>query len=117
MAWINASGLNFSGEKTMLFMCTYQIDRDKHAECHAFFANMTEEQISGEYPDGVEEIGRWHDMPNGNGWIVVETDNQEGLTSWMMGWSGMATFPTVTPVLGDDAGRKVVKAMLASQQG
>ena len=56
-------------------------------------------------------------MPNGNGWIVVETDNQEALTSWIMGWSGMATFPTVTPVLGDDAGRKVVKAMLASQQG
>jgi hypothetical protein len=117
MAWINASGLNFSGEKTLIFMCTYQVDRDKQPATQEFFANMTEEQISGEYPSGVKAIGRWHDIPNGNGWMVVETDNQEALTSWIMGWSGMATFPTVTPVLGDDAARKVVKAMLASQQG
>jgi len=28
----------------MLFMCTYQVDRDKQADTQAFFANMTEEQ-------------------------------------------------------------------------
>lgn len=101
----------------MLFMCTYQVDRDKQADTQAFFANMTQEQISGEYPDGVKEIGRWHDVPNGNGWVVVETDDQEALTSWIMGWSGQCTFPTVTPVLGDDAARKLVKAMLKAQEG
>ena len=101
----------------MLFMCTYQVDRDKQADTQAFFASMTQEQISGEYPDGVKEIGRWHDVPNGNGWVVVETDDQEALTSWIMGWSGQCTFPTVTPVLGDDAARKLVKAMLKAQQG
>jgi len=31
-------------------MCTYQLDRDKQAETQAFFANMTDEQIAGEYP-------------------------------------------------------------------
>ena len=101
----------------MLFMCTYQVDRDKQADTQAFFASMTQEQISGEYPDGVKEIGRWHDVPNGNGWVVVETDDQEALTSWIMGWSGQCTFPTVTPVLGDDAARKLVKAMLKAQEG
>ena len=34
----------------MIFMCTYQLDRDKQAETQAFFANMTDEQIAGEYP-------------------------------------------------------------------
>ena len=29
----------------MIFMCTYQVDRDKQADTQAFFANMTEEQI------------------------------------------------------------------------
>ena len=33
----------------MLFMCTYQVDRDKQADTQAFFANMTEEQIAGEH--------------------------------------------------------------------
>ena len=98
-------------------MCTYQIDRDKQADTQAFFASMTDEQISGEYPDGVSPVGRWHDVPNGNGWIVVESDNQEALTSWIMGWSSQCTFPTVTSVLEDDGTRKLVKEMLASQQG
>ena len=104
-------------EINMIFMCTYQIDRDKQADTQAFFANMTAEQIAGEHPDGVKQIGRWHDVPNGNGWIVVEADDQEALTSWIMGWSGQCTFPTVTPVVEDDTARKLVKAMLASQQG
>ena len=52
----------------MLFYAQYQVDRDKQSDTQAFFANMTDEQIAGEYPDGVTQIGRWHDVPNGNGW-------------------------------------------------
>jgi hypothetical protein len=37
-------------------MCTYQLDRDKQAETQAFFANMTDEQIAGEYPADVKQI-------------------------------------------------------------
>jgi len=99
----------------MLFMCTYQVDKDKQADTQAYFTNMTQEQIDGEYPDGVKQIGRWHDMPNGRGWVVVEADNQEALTSWMMGWSGSATFPIVAPVMDDTNGRKLMKAILDSQ--
>ena len=40
----------------MLFMCTYQVDRDKQADTQAFFANMTDEQITGEYPAGVKQV-------------------------------------------------------------
>ena len=29
----------------MIFMCTYQVDRDKQTDTQAFFANMNEEQI------------------------------------------------------------------------
>ena len=99
----------------MLFMCTYQVDKDKQADTQAYFTNMTQEQIDGEYPDGVKQIGRWHDMPNGRGWAVIEADSQESLTSWMMGWSGSATFPIVTPVMDDTNGRKLMKAILDSQ--
>ena len=101
----------------MIFMCTYQVDRDKQSDTQAFFSSMTDEQINGEFPAGVTQIGRWHDVPNGNGWIVVEANDQEALTTWIMGWSGQCTFPTVTPVVEDDTARKLVKAMLASQQG
>ena len=96
-------------------MCTYQVDKDKQADTQAYFTNMTQEQIDGEYPDGVKQIGRWHDMPNGRGWAVIEADSRESLTSWMMGWSGSATFPIVAPVMDDTNGRKLMKAILDSQ--
>ena len=101
----------------MIFMCTYQVDRDKQADTQAFFANMTDEQIAGEYPPDVKQIGRWHDIPNGNGVIIVETDNQEALMGWIMGWSAQCTFPIVKPVFDDDGARKAIKALLAAQQG
>ena len=51
----------------MLFMRTYQVDGDKQADTKQYFANMSQEQIDGEYSNGVKQIGRWHDMPNGRG--------------------------------------------------
>ncbi len=75
----------------MLFLVTYQVDRDKQIECQTFFANMTDEQIENEYPTSVKQIGRWHDVPNGNGVIIVE------------------------PVVDDQTGRKLVKELIASQ--
>ena len=60
----------------MIFMCQYEIDRDKQADTQAFFASMTDEQIANECPEGVTKIGRWHDVPNGCGVMIVETNDQ-----------------------------------------
>ena len=100
----------------MIFMCTYQLDRDKQAETQAFFANMTDEQIAGEYPADVKQIGRWYDAANGSGLIIVDTDTQESLTAWIMGWSGACTLPIVKPVLDDANARKAIKSMMANQK-
>lgn len=53
-------------------MCTNQLDRDKQAETQAFFANMTDKQIAGEYLADIKQIGRWHDAVNGSGVIIVD---------------------------------------------
>ena len=39
----------------MIFMCEYQVDRDKQSDTQAFFANMTDEQAAGEFPAGVKK--------------------------------------------------------------
>ena len=41
----------------MLSMCAYRVDRDKQADTQAFFANITQEQIDGEVPNGVKQKG------------------------------------------------------------
>jgi hypothetical protein len=70
-----------------------------------------------EYSEGVKPISRWHDVPNGSGVIIVEAENQEALTAYIMGWSAQCTYPTITPVMNDGDARKDVKAMIAAQQG
>ena len=97
-------------------MLQYQVDRDKQMETQAFFANMSDEMIANEFPDGVKKIARWHDVPNGKGWIVVAADSTEVLTGYIMQWSPQCTFPVVSPVVDDDTGRKLVKALMESQE-
>lgn len=65
----------------MLFYVKYQVDRDKQADTQAFFANMSEEERAKEAPDGVNLVGRWHDLPNGWGVAIVEAEFQEALTA------------------------------------
>ena len=40
----------------MIFMCEYQVDRDKQSDTQAFFANMTDEQAAGEFPARVKKL-------------------------------------------------------------
>ena len=99
----------------MIFLLQYQCDRETQAEVQAFFANMTDEQIAKEYPEGVKQICRYHDVPNGNGVVIVDAANEETLTSFLMGWSKYCTWPVVKPVVDDDTARTIVKNMLAAQ--
>ena len=95
----------------MLFYVKYQVDRDKQSDTQAFFANMSEEEREKETPDGVNLVGRWHDLPNGWGVAIVEAESQEVLTGWAMSWSRACTFPVITPVVDDDTGTKLLKQM------
>ena len=70
-----------------------------------------EEEREKEIPDGVNLVGRWHDLPNGWGVAIVEAESQEALTGWAMSWSGACTFPVITPVVDDDTGTKLLKQM------
>ena len=100
----------------MIFMLQYQVDRDKQMDTQALFASMSDEMIAGEFPEGVKKIARWHDVANGTGWIVVDAEDTEVLTGYIMQWSPQCTFPVVSPVVDDDTGRNLVKAFIASQE-
>ena len=99
----------------MIFYVEYQCDRDKQSEAQTFFANMTDEQIAGEIPDGLHLISRYHDLPNGCGFAIVETNSQESITAWTLSWASLCTFPVIKPVVDDQTGRRMIKEMLASQ--
>ena len=95
----------------MLLYVKYKVDREKQSDTQAFFANISDEERTKEIPDGVNLVGRLHDLPNGWGVAIVEAEAQEALTGWAMSRSSACTFPVITPVVDDDTGTKLLKQM------
>ncbi|MDG1156856.1 MAG: DUF3303 family protein [Litorivicinaceae bacterium] len=73
-------------------------------QAQSYFANMTDEEIANEAPEGVKIICRYHDVPNGTGFTVIEAEDQEAMTQ----------FPIVKPVVDDQTARRLIKQMEAS---
>ena len=73
------------------------------------------DQIAKEIPNGLRLICRYHDLPNGSGFAVVETDSQDAITAWALTWSELCTFPIIKPVVDDDTGRRMIRGMSESQ--
>ena len=48
-------------------MFKYQVDRDKQMDTQAFLASMSDEMIAGEFPEGIKNVARWHDVANVTG--------------------------------------------------
>ena len=72
---------------------------------------MSDEEIATEFPEGMTIVGRWHDIANGSGLMIADVSSEEALTSWMYGWSSLATFPVVKPVLDDGSARRLIQSM------
>jgi hypothetical protein len=95
----------------MLFHIEYELFSDLKEQAQAYFADMSEEEIATEFPEGMTVIGRWHDIANGSGLMIADVSSEEALTSWMYGWSSLATFPVVKPVLDDGSARRLIQSM------
>ena len=90
---------------------SYECFPDKKEQAQSFFANMSAEQIAAEVPPNVKLLARYHDVPNGTGITILETDDQEAMTAWTLGWATMCHFPIVKPMLDDDAARALIKQL------
>lgn len=95
----------------MLFHIEYELFSDLKEQAQAYFADMSEEEIATEFPEGMTIVGRWHDIANGSGLMIADVSSEEALTSWMYGWSSLATFPVVKPVLDDGSARRLIQSM------
>lgn len=95
----------------MLFHIEYELFSDLKEQAQAYFADMSEEEIATEFPEGMTVIGRWHDIANGAGLMIADVSSEEALASWMYGWSSLATFPVVKPVLDDGSARRLIQTM------
>jgi len=100
----------------MLFHIEYELFSDLKEQGQSYFADMSEEEVATEFPEGMTVIGRWHDIPNGTGIMIADVQSQEALTAWMYGWSSLTSWPVVKPVLDDSSARSLLQAMEAMDQ-
>ena len=98
----------------MVFFATYECFTDMKGQAQSYFANMTDEEIAHEAPEGIKIICRYHDVANGTGFTVIETVDQEAMTQWIMGWSSFCHFPIIKPVVDDESARRLIKRMEAN---
>lgn len=99
----------------MRFMVHWSIDQDKWMGVLELWGSMTpdERMDAGE---GVNILGRWHDVAGRTGVAIIETDDLSALSLYLGQWNPHMDID-VTPVLDDEESAAVARAMTASGGG
>ena len=102
----------------MKFMVNWRVQDDRRHEALKIFSGMNDEEAASELGD-LEMIGRWHDVIGFTGVAIVETNDPEALSAWLLKWNDMVDIET-TPVLDDketrDLGRKTIAGLGAASK-
>jgi hypothetical protein len=95
-------------------MVQWEVHPDQRAEVFAAFASMDlEEYQSGGGPT-IKTLGRWHDVINGRGLGIYETDDADALASWVLHWNLAVDFE-IAIVHTDEEAHAMMREHLAGQ--
>ena len=99
----------------MKFMVNWMIDQDKWMPILEKWSRMTpaERADAGE---GVKIIGRWHDMANRSGVLIVEASDAAAIMHYVGQWNPHMDME-VSPVLDDEESAKAARTILESHAG
>ena len=62
--------------------------------------------------DTIEVLGRWHDIVNGRGVAICETDDADALSGWLLKWNAGVDFEIAIVHSDEEA-----HAIITSQYG
>lgn len=96
----------------MKFMIRWDTHPDKRLDVLKTWCDMTPEQRADLTP-GIRMIGRWHNLAEYTGVLVVETDDISALSVYLGHWNPVMDLE-VTPVLDDEESAEAGKALLES---
>jgi len=97
----------------MKFMINWDVHPDKRVEVMQTWAGMTAEQRADLGP-GLRMIGRWHNLAEYTGVLIVEANDAMALSTYLGQWNPYMDLD-VAPVLDDEetaaAGRTLLESM------
>ena len=85
----------------MKLMAYWKIHQDNRQDVFSSFAAMELDEYQSQQGPNVKIIGRWHDVINGTGVAICETDDLDALAQWLMPYQAICDFEIV-PVLDDE---------------
>jgi hypothetical protein len=91
------------------FLITWRVHADKRVDTQTAFAKMTPDDDTADSGPDVSVIGRWHNLGEGTGVAVCESDSADALYRWALNWAPVLDL-TVEPVLDDAEARAVINA-------
>ena len=95
----------------MKFMVTWRVHEDQRHEALRVFSGVSDEEAANEFGD-LNVIGRWHDLVGFTGVAIVEADNPNSLTQWLIQWNHICDIEA-TPVMDDNEARAFGRKALA----
>jgi|TARA_B100000686_G_C16166290_1_gene654101 hypothetical protein len=97
-------------EDDMKFLVSWTSAPGVREEGYKGFAQMSDADHAADHA-GVTIIGRWHNLGQGSGLAICESDDAAAVHAWAFNWNKILDID-VAPVLDDDEARAVVKAGL-----
>lgn len=92
----------------MKFMLSWVLHPDKRVEAMTGFSKMTPADDDADTGPGVSLIGRWHNVGEGTGVAICESDSADAVYRWSLNWNSVLDI-TVEPVLNDEEARAVIR--------
>jgi hypothetical protein len=97
----------------MKLMIHWELHHDKRHDVFTAFAGMDLKDYQAQQGSAIKLIGRWHDLVNGTGVAICETNDAEAFALWLMKWNAVCDFDTVT-VLDDEEAHAAAKKAAAA---
>jgi len=97
----------------MKFLITWKIHAGKIQSTLSLFAQMSAEQEQSLMGEGVELIGRWHDLVRGTGAAIYEADSAEALSAYSLNWSQSMDLD-ISMVVDDGTAREIGSKLSAT---
>jgi len=91
----------------MKFMLTWVLHPDKRVEAMTGFSKMTPADDDADTGPGVSLIGRWHNIAEGSGVAICESDSADAVYRWSLNWIPVLDLKVET-VLDDEETRAVI---------
>lgn len=91
-----------------LYYIKYKMKDDARSDTLTLFGSMNAEQDAADMGPDIKMLGRWHNMGDMTGYVIVSAPDNATLNKWVFNWTESACDCVLTPIVDDDTARTII---------